>query len=976
MEWQHPEWLYLILPMAAAWLALSLYSRSRRRRAAEAFVAQAMWSRILPPDSRARFWGKLLLRETALLTGLMALAGPRFGTQFEEVIPRGSDLYVLIDVSRSMLAEDVPPSRLGRAKADVSALVNRLEGERVGLIAFAGQAVVKCPLTVDYEAFRRSLDELDPNSAPRGGTAIGDAIRKALEVFQARADRDQAILLITDGDDQQSYPLEAAAVAAEHHVTIFTVGLGDADHGARIPQGAAAKSYMEYQGQQVWSKLDGSLLKEIALKTTGVYVPVGTRAYDLGELYAKYLQGRRGGEEQARKRIRRADQFQIFLAIALLALLADAFTRPYPNAVKSPAERPEKAVGVKTSRGVRSAQPAVPVATAILLVASLAGIGRAEDPTGAVREGLSWYGKGDFDKARDRFAAAREQFDTADAAKAAIAAFDQACAAHRKGDVGQAREWYLKAGLAHDKALAASAHFNLGTLSAEEARKLAGEHPEDVAPDKRPEILDQLKAAVASFRHCLDLQPDNAHARRDIELVRQWVKYYSDRWQARDREKRRQETNLVAFLEFLIETQRALRESVKSLTATSPADAFAEPKRLQDELREEIPPLKEKIQSELTPKPSPGGPAPQANASELEQGIKLLQDWATAAGDKMASASSNLDGRQAATAAEDQQAAIDDLEKIWDAVIPFQPLLARDLADQSRIAGTLAPPESSSDSKPSDDKGLAKDDPHRDKTTPTSKGAPQATAPATIGSEGEELAPLADVQQRTLKRTQLLKLKAEAELERMEKQPPAPEPKGNAPASGKADPQDAGAGQPKPVDPKLIKAGYQKAIELAPRAVEQMERTTRALKQKDARAAYPPAEEARKILEEIQKAQPRQEQQDKKDEDQKKQDQKDQQKNDEQKKDEQKKDQEKKDQEKKDQEKKDQEKKDRDQQKKDDSKKSEEPKPDQKKSEPQVSRDRIEEALRRVRERQQEKRERDRTMKARVFGRAPVEKDW
>ena len=238
-------------------------------------MAQAMWSRILPADSWTRFWVKLLLRETALVAGLVALAGPRFGTQYEEVVPRGSDLYVLIDVSRSMLAEDVPPSRLGRAKADVAALVNRLEGERVGLIAFAGQAVVKCPLTVDYDAFRRSLDELDPSSAPRGGTAIGDAIRKALEVFQSRTDRDQAILLITDGDDQQSYPLEAAAVAAERQVTIFTVGLGDADHGARIPQAAQSRSYVEYQGQQVWSKLDGSLLKEIALKTSGRLCPRG-----------------------------------------------------------------------------------------------------------------------------------------------------------------------------------------------------------------------------------------------------------------------------------------------------------------------------------------------------------------------------------------------------------------------------------------------------------------------------------------------------------------------------------------------------------------------------------------------------------------------------------------------------------------------------------------------------------------------------
>ncbi|MGP0065539.1 MAG: VWA domain-containing protein [Isosphaeraceae bacterium] len=967
MEWQHPEWLYLILPLAAAWLALSLYSRSRRRRAAEAFVARAMWSRILPTDSRGRFWWKLLLRETALVAGLVALAGPRFGTQLEEVIPRGSDLYVLIDVSRSMLAEDVPPSRLGRAKADVSALVNRLEGERVGLIAFAGQAVVKCPLTVDYDAFRRSLDELDPASAPRGGTAIGDAIRKALEVFQAKADRDQAILLITDGDDQQSYPLEAAAVAAEYHVTIFTVGLGDADHGARIPQGAESKSYVEYQGHQVWSKLDGSLLKDIALKTSGVYVPVGTRAYDLGELYAKYLQGRRGSEEQARKRIRRSDQFQIFLAIALLTLLADAFTRPYPKVVKATEPGSETDATVKKKRGAR----AVPVATAMALLMSMVGISRADTPAEAVREGLSWYGKGDFDKARDRFAAAREQFDKGDAGKAAVAAFDQACAAHRKGDVAQAREWYLKAGLSHDKVLAAAAHFNLGTLSAEEARRLAGDKPEDVAPDKRAEILDQLKGAVASFRHCLELQPDNAHARRDIELVRQWIKYYSDRWQARDREKRRQETNLVAFLEFLIETQRALRESVKSLTSTSPADAFAEPKRLQDELLQEIPPLKAKIQAELTPQPTGGAAAPQGDASELEKGIKLLQDWATASGDKMSSASGRLDGRQAAPAAADQQAAIDELETIWDAVIPFQALLARDLADQTLIAQSLAPPDASADAKPADgkpadpdDRAVAKNDPHRDETQSASQGRSPGNGPASIGSEGEDLTPLAEMQQRTLKRTQLLKLKAEAELERMEKSPP-PEAtkKGEATPTVKGDPEDAAAAQPKPIDPKLIKAGYQKAIELSPRAVEQMDRTVKSLKQKDPRSAYPPAESARKILEEIQKAQPRQEQpdqkkpdQDKKDQDQKKPDQKDQQKKDEPKKDQEKKDQEKKDEPK----------------NQETPKKSEEPKP----SQPQVSRDRIEEALRRVRERQQEKRERDRMMKARLFGRAPVEKDW
>ena len=976
MEWQHPGWLYLILPMAVAWLLLSLNSRRRRKRAAEAFVAQAMRSRILPADSRTRFWLKLLFREVALVAGLVALAGPRFGTQYEEVVPRGSDLYVLIDVSRSMLAEDVPPSRLGRAKADVAALVNRLDGERIGLIAFAGQAVVKCPLTVDYDAFRRSLDELDPASAPRGGTAIGDAIRKALEVFHAKTERDQAILLITDGDDQQSYPLEAAAVAAERHVTIFTVGLGDATQGARIPQGATSKSYVEYQGQQVWTKLDGTLLKEIALKTSGVYVPVGTRAYDLGELYANHLHGRSGNDTESRTRIRRMVRFQIFLALSLLALLADLFTRPYPVVKTTTDQEGELRAAAISGKAAKTRQPALPLATGLVLFASFAGVSRADNPDAAVRDGLRLYRADDFDKAREKFASAREQFGRSDAGKSAIAAFDEACAWHRKGDVAHARECYLQAGLAHDKALAGAAHFNLGTLASEEARRLAGEHPETVAPEKRQEILDQLKAAVVSFRHSLEVQPDDTRARRDIELVRQWIKYYGDKWRAHDREKRRQEMNLIAFLEFLIETERQLRESVKTLTSTTPLDAFAELKRLQDELQEEIGPLKDKIKADLQPqKGGPGaGAAAQGSSQELEKGIKLLQDWADSAGEKMSSAARKLMNREVEPAAADQQSAIAEMEKIWDAVIPFHPLLARDLADQTQIAGALhvdtAPDSKAEDAKPAEKKAT-----DQAKAATASPNQSPAAGQPTLGSETEDLVQLAETEERTQRRTQLLKLKAEAELARLKEQPPPDVRKdGNDPGTGKDDPKNPAAAKPKPVDPEKIKAGYQKAIDLAPKAVGQMDLAAKALRKKDRQAAYPPAEEARKILEEIQKAQPPNEDQkqdqrdqDKKKDEQQKQDQKDQEKKDEQKKQDQKDQEKKKDEE----QKKEQEKK-----KKDDTGKSPQEKQEQKQPQQQFSKDQIEEALRKVRERQQEKRERDRTLKARVYGRAPVEKDW
>lgn len=959
MEWQHPKWLYLILPLAVAWLALALYSRQRQRLAAVAFVAQAMRGQILPTESRSRFWSKLLLREIALVTGLTALAGPRFGTQYEEVIPRGSDLYVLIDVSRSMLAEDVPPSRLGRAKADVAALVNRLEGERIGLIAFAGQAVVKCPLTVDYDAFRRSLDELDPGSAPRGGTAIGDAIRKALEVFHARTERDQAILLITDGDDQQSYPLEAAAVAAERHVTIFTVGLGDADQGARIPQGAGSKSYIEYQGQQVWSKLDGSLLKEIALKTSGAYVPAGTRAYDLGELYVDHLHGRRGSDEANRKRLRRAEQFQIFLSISLLTLLVDLLILPY-----SVSATQSKRGGFSALSDAKSRRRARLVTIALILVASFGRFSRADDPVAGVREGLRLYRDNEFGKAQEAFSAARVEFDKQEPGKAAIAAFDEACAWQKKGDVTQARESYLKAGLAHDNRLAAAAHFNLGSLAVDEARRLAGERPEEVPAEKRQEILGQLKGAVASFRHSLQLQGDQPGARRNIELIRLWIKYYSDKWAEHDRRKRREETNLLAFLEFLIETQKGLRESVHGLPATPPADTYADLKRLQEELRDEIVPLREKIRAELQSPHSGNAVPPGGNSDELEQGIKLLESWADSAGEKMTSAATDLDARRADAAADYQQSAIDELEKIWDAVIPFQPLLARNLADQTIIVRVLEPAVSK---EPKALNGQPAD--QESESTPEEPGIVPSGKSSAAGNEliesDDARARLSNMQERTRRRTQLLKLKAEAEFERLVQQA-APEAKLKAEGDDTTKDQDSSdAAELKTPDPEQLKAGLQVAIERAPQAVEQMEAALKALRQTDRQAAYVPAEEARKILEEILKAQPRNEQ---KDQNQQERDKKDDSKKEEQ--DESEKGNEQKNQSDK-ADKQEQEQKNPNEQNQTDDKK-----PDQKPRQQQVSRDQIEEALRKVRERQQEKRERDRKIKARVGGKIPVEKDW
>jgi Ca-activated chloride channel family protein len=320
----HPTILLLLwlLPLAAGIL---VYAHRKRAAAARRFVEQRMLNRLIPVEDKSRAWLKGVLLLAGLAALIFAAAGPRFGTYYEKVAKRGVDCFVCLDVSRSMLAEDVKPNRLERAKADILDLLKKLAGDRVGLIVFAGKAVVKVPLTTDDGFLRESLQEVDTASAPRGGTLIGDALRKAMESMPPRADSDQVIVLITDGEDQESMPEQAANNAAERGIKIFTVGLGDSNEGARIPikDSTGSKIFAKDEKGEHWSKVDQDLLKKIALDSGGAYIPAGTRAYDLGQVYEEHLAGlARGEEAEKQMRKREKEQYQPFVvfAIALLAL--------------------------------------------------------------------------------------------------------------------------------------------------------------------------------------------------------------------------------------------------------------------------------------------------------------------------------------------------------------------------------------------------------------------------------------------------------------------------------------------------------------------------------------------------------------------------------------------------------------------------------------------------------------------------------
>ncbi len=341
MHWDSPRLLLLLWLLPFMGLLL-WHARRKRRQAAERFADHPMLVHLQPTAERWRG----VLRTVLLLAGVgllvVAVARPRWGLYFQEVRSRGVDVFVLLDVSRSMTAEDVRPSRLERAKSDIRDLLARVRGDRVGLIAFAGAAVVTVPLTTDHGFFEMVLDDIDTDSAPRGGSLIGDAIRKALASMPVEPDRDQVLVLITDGEDHDSFPEEAAQAAADRGVKIFALGLGDVEQGKRIPirDERGSLQFLQHEGQEVWSKLDERVLKSVALTTGGAYIPARTSAYDLGQIYEDHLAELAQGSAVTERRRRYRERFQWFLAFGLGCLLLEMTIPRYPRK-RAPSPRTE-----------------------------------------------------------------------------------------------------------------------------------------------------------------------------------------------------------------------------------------------------------------------------------------------------------------------------------------------------------------------------------------------------------------------------------------------------------------------------------------------------------------------------------------------------------------------------------------------------------------------------------------------------------
>ncbi|NOY53388.1 MAG: VWA domain-containing protein [Deltaproteobacteria bacterium] len=264
----------------------------------------------------------------AIALSIVALARPRWGFRWEEIRRRGVDIVVALDVSQSMMATDVDPNRLERAKRKIQDLLTMLRGDRIGLVAFAGSSFIQCPLTLDYGAFRIFLDGLSPDLIPVPGTAVARAIETSLTAFDPKLRTSKAIILITDGEDHGGNPLSAAKKAKEAGVKIFTIGIGKRE-GAPIPLAGPGGGFKkDHSGNLILTRLDEETLKKIALTTGGAYVHSVTGDMDLQSIYLKGIRmGMKQTELATRRKKRWTERFEWPLMAAVFLLIAEGFLR-------------------------------------------------------------------------------------------------------------------------------------------------------------------------------------------------------------------------------------------------------------------------------------------------------------------------------------------------------------------------------------------------------------------------------------------------------------------------------------------------------------------------------------------------------------------------------------------------------------------------------------------------------------------------
>ena len=323
IRFAHTEYLYalfLVLPFLLIFWMYNIWKKKAKRRFGDESVIEGL----IPLVSDGKPLFKFILIIIAYIFLVIGIADPQVGSKLEKVKREGIDLMLVLDVSNSMLAEDIKPNRLERSKMAISNLIDKLEGDRLGIIIFAGNAYKQLPLTTDYSAAKLFLSAVDTKIVPTQGTAIGEAIEMAIKSFDDQ-EHNKAIVIITDGENHEDDAVGAATQASEQGIKVFTIGMG-------LPEGAPIPMYNNYgtqtgfkkdkQGQTVITKLNEDMLRQIAAAGDGAYARANNASTGLRKIFEE-ISGIEKKEIETKQFTNYEDRFQIYLAIALIFLIVE-----------------------------------------------------------------------------------------------------------------------------------------------------------------------------------------------------------------------------------------------------------------------------------------------------------------------------------------------------------------------------------------------------------------------------------------------------------------------------------------------------------------------------------------------------------------------------------------------------------------------------------------------------------------------------
>ena len=493
-------YLYLlwIVPLM---VLLAIYAFRKKDRLIRQFADPELWPRLMPDASRRRQVFKFLLLLAAVCLILVAFLRPQWGFEIQEVQRRGVDILVAVDVSESMLAPDVSPNRLERAKREIVELVNALKGDRIGLIAFAGASFLECPLTLDYGTFKMFLDYVNTELIPVPGSDVAKAIKTAMEAFSSDRRSSRALILITDGEDHPKEAEKAAEEAGKKGIRIYTVGIGTT-RGAPIPVEDSSGGFKkDRRGEKITTRLDRKALVKIASETGGQYVSSASGDMVIRNIYESLRESLAENELQSTQYKRGQERFQWFLFGGLLLICLEALLwerkRTAPRGWRVPF--------------LRRLQPLL--AVAVLLPLCRPGPVGAESVYSKIRKGENAYASEHYDEALKEFldAQVEDPHNT-------LLKYNIGDTYYRMRNFAEAEAAFLDVAGSGDPVLEEKALYNLGNCAYRQGK---------------------LEEAVAYYQQALDRNEQDEDAKFNLEFVREEIKRRIN--EAKEREKQQEQ---------------------------------------------------------------------------------------------------------------------------------------------------------------------------------------------------------------------------------------------------------------------------------------------------------------------------------------------------------------------------------------------------------------------------------------------------